>query len=58
MRTLVTGGSGFIGSHLAERLRGRGDEVVSLAKDRSNTDLLARLGVAAVIGDLIEQRRP
>ena len=30
MRVLLTGGSGFIGSHLAERLLGRGDEVVSI----------------------------
>jgi UDP-glucose 4-epimerase len=27
MRTLVTGGAGFIGSHLCDRLVGRGDEV-------------------------------
>ena len=28
MRVLITGGAGFIGSHLAERLLSRGDEVV------------------------------
>ena len=28
MRVLITGGAGFIGSHLAERLLARGDEVV------------------------------
>jgi UDP-glucose 4-epimerase len=27
VRVLITGGAGFIGSHLAERLIGRGDEV-------------------------------
>ncbi len=27
-KTLITGGAGFIGSHLAERLRSRGEEVV------------------------------
>ena len=27
MRFLITGGAGFIGSHLAERLLARGDEV-------------------------------
>ena len=30
MRYLITGGAGFIGSHLADRLLGRGDEVVAL----------------------------
>ena len=28
MKTLITGGAGFIGSHLAERLLGDGDDVV------------------------------
>lgn len=30
MRFLITGGAGFIGSHLAERLLGRGDDVLIL----------------------------
>ena len=30
MRVLITGGAGFIGSHLAERLAGRGDRVTLL----------------------------
>ncbi|MGA1707043.1 MAG: NAD-dependent epimerase/dehydratase family protein, partial [Candidatus Nanopelagicaceae bacterium] len=30
MRYLITGGAGFIGSHLASRLLERGDEVVAL----------------------------
>src|SRR5687768_7734816 len=28
MRVLITGGSGFVGSHLADRLLSRGDEVL------------------------------
>ncbi len=30
MRVVVTGGAGFLGSHLCERLVSRGDEVVAL----------------------------
>ncbi|SVA23081.1 uncharacterized protein METZ01_LOCUS75935, partial [marine metagenome] len=30
MRALITGGAGFIGSHLADRLLGRGDQVLLL----------------------------
>ena len=30
MRTLITGGAGFIGTHLVERLLASGDEVVVL----------------------------
>jgi GDP-L-fucose synthase len=37
MKTLVTGGGGFLGSHLVERLRGEGHEVV--APRRSEYDL-------------------
>ena len=33
MRVLVTGTSGFLGSHVADALRARGDEVVGLSRD-------------------------
>ena len=37
MRTLVTGGAGFIGSNLAKRLEGEGHETVA-ADDFSSAD--------------------
>ena len=44
-RYIVTGGAGFIGSHLAERLSSEGHEVVAVDNfvtgDRANVDMLA-----------------
>ncbi len=51
MKVLVTGAAGFIGSHLADKLAGRGDEVVGLdnfndyydpAKKRGNANRLGK----------------
>lgn len=47
-RVLVTGGAGFIGSHLVERLVARGDEVI-VVDDLRNA---ARGNLAAVIDDI------
>ena len=44
-RVLVTGGAGFLGSHLIDRLLDRGDEVLCVDNlftgDKSNLDHLA-----------------
>ena len=59
MRVLVTGGCGFIGSHLCERLLARGDEVVVLDNfndfydpglKRANAERLS--GARVVTGDI------
>lgn len=52
MKTLVTGATGFIGSHLAEALRRRGDEVTVLARTAGKAAALVPLGVRVVAGDL------
>ncbi len=54
MRALVTGATGFVGSHLAEVLRGRGDEVTALARSLGKAEPLRSLGVGVVEGDLHE----
>ncbi|MCX7765471.1 MAG: NAD-dependent epimerase/dehydratase family protein [Candidatus Sumerlaeia bacterium] len=52
MKVLVTGASGFIGSHLAEKLAQRGDEVFCLVRRTSDISFLKTLPVKLIYGDL------
>lgn len=52
MRALVTGGHGFIGSHLCRRLLAEGHQVRILARASSDTRALDGLAVEKVQGDL------
>jgi acetylornithine/succinyldiaminopimelate/putrescine aminotransferase/nucleoside-diphosphate-sugar epimerase len=49
---LLTGGTGFIGGHLAQRLVEEGHQVRCLVRASSNTSLLDELGVELAVGDL------
>ena len=51
-RALITGATGFVGSHLAERLVAEEWEVRALVRPTSDVALLERLGVERVVGDL------
>jgi nucleoside-diphosphate-sugar epimerase len=53
-RYLITGATGFVGSHLAEACVARGATVVALARAESDTGLLEKLGVRLVRGDLTD----
>ncbi len=52
MRALVTGGTGFVGSHLIEALLGAGDTVTALVRNPGKAAGLAERGVRLVQGDL------
>lgn len=54
MRVFLTGGTGLIGSHVAERLRARGDDVVALVRSSSSTAHLRGLGCELVEGDVLD----
>ncbi len=49
---LVTGGTGLLGSHLAERLIARGTPVRALVRPGSDTGFLRSLGATLMTGDL------
>src|SRR5205809_964694 len=52
MNILVTGATGFVGSHVARLLAERGDCVRALIRRTSRTDNLASLDVEPYYGDL------
>lgn len=52
MRVLVTGGNGFVGSHLVEALLGRGHQVRCLVRRSSDLSFIASLPLELVYGSL------
>lgn len=52
MKVLVTGATGFVGSHLVEALRRRNAEVTALVRSTGKAQAVERQGVRLVAGDL------
>ena len=52
MRVFLTGGTGFIGGHVASKLRERGDDVVALVRSPDKAAKLREIGCELVEGDL------
>ena len=57
MRAFVTGGTGFLGGRVVERLCGRGDEVVALVRSPGKAGRLTELGCELAAGDLAARER-
>ena len=55
MRAFVSGATGFIGGHVARKLRERGDEVVALVRSPQKAGELRQLGCELVEGDLSDE---
>ncbi len=49
---LVTGATGFLGSHIAEKLVKNGQPTKALVRPTSNVSFLNQLGIETVVGDL------
>jgi dihydroflavonol-4-reductase len=54
MRALITGATGFLGSHLARQLTERGDEVVALVRATSDRSRLEGLAIDYAEGDVTD----
>jgi dihydroflavonol-4-reductase len=52
VKVFLTGGTGFIGGHVARQLRERGDDVRVLVRSTAKAAALEELGCELVIGDL------
>jgi nucleoside-diphosphate-sugar epimerase len=56
MKVLLTGGSGFLGSHIAEQLSARGTAVRALVRKSSDTSLLRTLAGVELAYGAVEER--
>ena len=55
MVILVTGGTGFIGSHLVDTLVSKGEDIRVLVRETSKVEKLKNLGVDFVYGDVTDK---
>jgi dihydroflavonol-4-reductase len=55
-KTLVTGASGFLGSHIARALAARGDELRLFARRKANLDPLDGIEFERATGDVTDRR--
>jgi nucleoside-diphosphate-sugar epimerase len=57
LKALVTGGTGFTGSNLVNKLAGRGYEVRVLARKTSNIEVIKSSGIEIMYGDITDREK-
>lgn len=55
MKVALTGATGFVGSHVLAELQEHGHEVVALARDGAQADVLAARGATPAVADLYDR---
>ncbi|MBN2297998.1 MAG: NAD-dependent epimerase/dehydratase family protein [Deltaproteobacteria bacterium] len=56
MKIFITGSTGFIGTHLVQRLVQTKHEIVCLVRSTSKVEKLEKLGVTLVLGDVTDKK--
>lgn len=56
MKVALTGGTGFIGSHILTELHEHGHEVTALLRDAAQADIAKARGATPVVIDLYDRR--
>lgn len=56
-KTLLTGATGFVGSHVARLLLERGDDLRLTVREESNTELIDDLDCERVVCDVLDRRQ-
>lgn len=54
VKCFVTGGNGFVGSHIVKQLTERGHDITLLLRESSNLDILDDISFSKVIGDVTD----
>src|ERR1700751_1539144 len=55
MKVALTGGTGYVGSHVLTELREHGHEVTALVPDDARADIVASRGAKAAVVDLYDR---
>jgi nucleoside-diphosphate-sugar epimerase len=55
MKVVLTGASGFIGSHILKELQPHGHEVTALVPDAAHADAIVDIGVTPAVADLYDR---